>query len=61
MRNEKVSNHLKLTPMAMALIDELKKVTGASKTSILEIAIRRFAANEGVDVAKVEELIVQGK
>lgn len=49
----KEATSFRLTPEAIALIKELAKHLGVSQTDIIELAIRKLAQNENVQVQAV--------
>lgn len=51
MRN-KNSTSYRLSPEARVVIEELAKRLGVSKTDVVELAIRKFAKAEGVEIVE---------
>lgn len=47
--DEKKATSVRLSEAALRLVDLLAKRNGISKTAVLELAIRRMAAEDGVE------------
>lgn len=55
MEENRIPRTIRLTPAAQKLLDGLSQRLGLNKTAIIELAVRRLAASEGVPLDPAEE------
>lgn len=56
----KVATSYRLSPTALALITALTKRLGLSQAGVLEMAVRKLAAQEGIEVDTKEDQQTDG-